>query len=54
LRRLGNERVVLIFEFGRLLLEQATWAANNRIVQFARGRLGMISVGAAETMVIKR
>jgi cell division protein FtsL len=54
LSRLGNERDDLNFEFGRLQLEQATWAENNRIEQIARGRLGMISVGAAETMVIKR
>ena len=54
LSRLGNERDNLNFEFGRLQLEQATWAENNRIEQIARGRLGMISVGAAETMVIKR
>ena len=54
LSRLGNERDNLNFEFGRLQLEQATWAENNRIDQIARGRLGMVSAGAAETMVIKR
>ena len=54
LSRLGNERDNLNFEFGRLQLEQATWAENNRIEQIARGRLGMVSPGAAETMVIKR
>jgi cell division protein FtsL len=54
LSRLGNERDNLNFEFGRLQLEQATWAENNRIDQIARGRLGMVSAGAAETTVIKR
>ena len=54
LSRLGNERDNLNFEFGRLQLEQATWAENNRIEQIARGRLGMVSASAAETMVIKR
>ena len=54
LSRLGNERDNLNFEFGRLQLEQATWAENNRIEQIARGRLGMVPAGAAETMVIKR
>ena len=54
LSRLGNERDNLNFEFGRLQLEQATWAENNRIEQIARGRLGMVSPGPAETMVIKR
>jgi len=54
LSHLGNERDNLNFEFGRLQLEQATWAENNRIEQIARGRLGMVSASAAETMVIKR
>ena len=54
LSRLGNERDNLNFEFGRLQLEQATWAENNRIEQIARGRLGMVSPSTAETMVIKR
>jgi cell division protein FtsL len=54
LTKLGNERDDLNFEFGRLELEQATWAENNRIEQIARGRLGMVSAGAAETMVIRR
>lgn len=54
LTRLGNERDDLNFEFGRLQLEQATWAENNRIEQIARTKLGMVSPGAAETVVIKR
>ena len=54
LNRLGNERDDLNFEFGRLQLEQATWAENNRIEQIARGKLGMVSPGVAETVVIKR
>ncbi len=54
LSKLGNERDDLNFEFGRLQLEQATWAENNRIEQIARGRLGMVSPNAAATVVIKR
>jgi len=54
LTRLGNERDDINFEFGRLQLEQATWAENNRVDQIARGKLGMISPKAAETIVIKR
>jgi cell division protein FtsL len=54
LSRLGNERDNLNFEFGRLQLEQATWAENNRIDQIARGRLGMLSPNPGATMVIKR
>jgi len=54
LTKLGNERDDLNFEFGRLELEQATWAENNRVEQIARGRLGMVSPNAAETVVIRR
>lgn len=54
LTRLTTERDDTNFEFGRLQLEQATWAENNRIEQIARGRLGMVSPKAAETIVMKR
>ena len=54
LTRLGNDRDNLDFEFGRLELEQATWAENNRIEQIARGKLGMISPTPAETVLIRR
>lgn len=54
LSELGNDRDNLNFEFGRLQIEQATWAENNRIEQIARGRLGMVSPSVAETVVIKR
>ena len=54
LNQLTNERDNLNFEFGRLQLEQATWAENNRIEQIARSRLGMVSPGPAEMIVSKR
>ena len=54
LSRLGNERDDLNFEFGRLPLEQATWAENSRVEQIARGRLGMVSPTVAETVVVRR
>ena len=54
LTRLGSERDDLNFEFGRLQLEQATWAENNRIEQIARGRLGMVSPNPADTIVVRR
>ena len=54
LSQLGNERDNVQFEFGRLQLEQATWAENNRIEQIARGKLGMVSTSAAETVLIQR
>ncbi len=54
LNRLTNERDNLNFEFGRLQLEQATWAENNRIEQIARGRLGMVSPSSTEMVVTRR
>jgi cell division protein FtsL len=54
LTKLGNERDEFNFEFGRLELEQATWAENNRIEQIARGRLGMVSPNPAEIVVVRR
>lgn len=54
LSELGNERDNVEVEFGRLQLEQATWAENSRIEQIARGKLGMVSTSAAETVLIKR
>lgn len=54
LNRLTDERDNLNFEFGRLQLEQATWAENNRIEQIARGRLGMVSPSSAEMVVTRR
>jgi cell division protein FtsL len=54
LTQLGNERDDLNFEFGRLELEQATWAENNRIEQIARGRLGMVSPDPSAIVVIRR
>jgi cell division protein FtsL len=53
LTRLEAERDELNIEFGRLKLEQATWAEANRIEQVAHGALGMTFPGAAETVVIR-
>ena len=54
LTRLTHEKDDLDTEFGRLELEQATWAEPNRIEQVARGQLGMLTPGVAETVVVKR
>jgi cell division protein FtsL len=51
---LAKERDHLNYEFGRLELERATKAEINGIEKIARGDLGMISPGAANTVVIKR
>lgn len=52
--RLTHERDDLNTEFGRLELEEATWAEPNRIEQVARGQLGMLSPSTANTIVVKR
>ena len=41
LSKLEKARDELNIEFGRLQLEQATWAESNRVDQVARARLGM-------------
>ncbi len=53
LTRLERERDELNIEFGRLQLEQATWAESNRIDQVARNRLGMVFPSADETVVVR-
>lgn len=52
LTRLQNERDGLNVEFGRLELEQATWASPSRIEAIARGQLGMVSPPAASVEMI--
>jgi len=52
--QLIKEHDDLNVEFSRLELEQATWAETNRIEQVARGQLGMVSPGAANTILVKR
>jgi cell division protein FtsL len=53
LSRLEKARDELNIEFGRLQLEQATWAQSNRIDQIARDRLGMKFPEGAEIVVIR-
>jgi cell division protein FtsL len=53
LSRLEKARDELNIEFGRLQLEQATWAESNRIDQIARDRLGMKFPEGAEIVVIR-
>ena len=53
LKRLQRERDELNIDFGRLQLEQATWAESNRIDQVARNRLGMVFPDAGETVVVR-
>jgi cell division protein FtsL len=53
LSALEKSRDELNIEFGRLQLEQATWAETNRIDQIARNQLGMKFPEAAEIVVIR-
>ena len=52
-KRLERERDELNIDFGRLQLEQATWAESNRIDQVARNRLGVVFPQADETVVVR-
>ena len=54
LTRLTHEQDDLNTEFGRLELEQATWAEPNRIEQIARGQLGIVNPGATDTVVVRK
>ena len=51
--KLEKARDDLNIEFGRLQLEQATWAESNRIDQVARDRLGMKFPEGNEIVVIR-
>lgn len=53
LDKLTKVRDELNIDFGRLQLEQATWAESNRIDQVARNRLGMVFPQADEIVVIR-
>jgi cell division protein FtsL len=53
LTRLEHVRDELNIDFGRLQLEQATWAEANRIDQIARTRLGMKFPETADIVVIR-
>jgi cell division protein FtsL len=51
--RLQKLRDDLNIEFGRLQLEQATWAESNRIDQVARTRLGMKFPETSDIVVVR-
>lgn len=53
LSRLEKSRDELNIEFGRLQLEQATWAESNRVDQIARSRLGMKFPETGEIVVVR-
>lgn len=51
---LERARDELNIEFGRLQLEQATWAESNRIDQVARERLGMKFPETSDIVVVRQ
>jgi cell division protein FtsL len=51
---LERARDDLNIEFGRLQLEQATWAESNRIDQVARTRLGMKFPESGDIVVVRQ
>ena len=53
LSKLEAARDELNIEFGRLQLEQATWAESNRIDQVARTRLGMAFPKTEDIVVVQ-
>ena len=53
LSKLEQARDALNIEFGRLQLEQATWAESNRFDQVARTRLGMVFPETREIVVVR-
>lgn len=53
LQKLENERDSLNEEWGRLLLEQSTWASPGRVEQQARLRLKMVVPTPEMTVLIK-
>ena len=54
LTKLEKTRDELNIEFGRLQLEQATWAESNRVDQVARARLGMVFPRTEDSVVLRR
>jgi cell division protein FtsL len=54
LTRLQNQRDELNVEYGRLELEQATWAEPRRIDQEARSKLGMVMPRPQDIQLVRR
>lgn len=54
LRRLHAERDELNIEYGRLQLEQATWAEMSRVERIAREEFGLLSPDPLQITVLRR
>lgn len=53
LAALQKQRDAMEVEWGRLQLEQSTWATHGRIEKIARQRLGMRNVDYDKVMIVK-
>jgi cell division protein FtsL len=54
LTRLQNQRDELNVEYGRLELEQATWAEPRRIDEESRSKLGMVTPRPQDIQLVRR
>ena len=52
MQQLENQRDKLNEEWGRLLLEQSTWASPGRVEQQARNKLNMLTPTADNTVMV--
>jgi cell division protein FtsL len=53
LTRLQQQQDALNVDWGRLQLEQSTWATHGRIETVARNKLGMHNVDYSEVVILK-
>ena len=53
LRELQSVRDNLNVDWGRLQLEQSTWATNSRVEAVARKKLGMRNLNYGEVIIVK-
>lgn len=54
LQQLESRRDELSIEWGRLQLEQATWAEASRVEQHARDELGLVTKAPEQVVVVVR
>lgn len=54
LSRLQHQRDALRIDFGRLEIEQATWAEPSRVERVARQKLGMMDAPKEDVQVLRR
>lgn len=54
LEQINRESIRLEEDWGRLLLEQSTWASHSRIEQIATSKLNMVVPNASSIIVVGR